>query len=168
MMLPMLRLTCLVALASCAHPRPPAPAPAQPAVAPRTSVQAQAAQPPRCYDDLQGSGSLEVSIPEEWGANHAICIGARFQPDLTATLHYRVGGQAIYTALAMQRDEIGDDFFSAMIPREATLGTSVQLYIELTDPQGKLVARFGAETSPWIIYLDSGERPCIWGEMSDG
>ncbi len=138
------------------QPTPPKPPPEQPApeqpVEPTTPEQAPA---------LELKHTVVMSAP----ANVACEIKASIPADanVTLTLFYRAGGDEKFVSVPMTKQ--GEEHV-ALIPAMVMTGSSVQYYIEVRDPENKLVTRNGKSTVPNLIAVETPAVPTS-GELVD-
>lgn len=82
----------------------------------------------------------------------------------TVTLHFRAAGEGSFTPVAM-KPRLGE--LVGRIPAAKTVGASVQYFIEVKDPKGKVVDRSGRQTSPHLVLLDRSARPRYYADMGE-
>jgi hypothetical protein len=71
------------------------------------------------------------------------------------TLHYRPSGESKFTSVAMTpryTELVG------RIPADKTNAKSIQYYLEVQGPDGKVIERSGEPTSPHLIYMDEAAK----------
>ena len=81
------------------------------------------------------------------------------------TMFYRAGGDAKFTAVAMRaryNEQVG------RIPAAKMQGVSVQYYLEVRTPDGKVLTRVGKPGSPNIVYLEAKARPRYYPDLDEG
>ena len=80
------------------------------------------------------------------------------------TMFYRAGGDAKFTSVAMRpryNEQVG------RIPADKMQGTSIQYYLEVRTPDGKVLTRVGKPGSPNIVYLETKARPRYYPDLED-
>lgn len=97
---------------------------------------------------------LVVTPIDEAPFEHDLVVHARMGKDVDATrlfLFFRAEGQADFVLLPMTVDPNGE--WSGTIPAEATIGRTVQFYVEARDAQGRPAVSSGSDASPFIVTL---------------
>lgn len=84
--------------------------------------------------------------------------------DHVLTVSYRTAGEATFTVLPMFTR---NDKQVARIPAARVLSGTVQYYLELKGPDGKLVARMGRGTAPNLINIEANAKPVYDATMAD-
>lgn len=84
--------------------------------------------------------------------------------DHVLTVSYRTAGEATFTVLPMFTR---NDKQVARIPAARVLTGTVQYYLELKGPDGKLVARMGRGTAPNLIQIEANAKPVYDATMAD-
>jgi hypothetical protein len=84
--------------------------------------------------------------------------------DHALTLSYRTAGEATFTVLPMFTR---NDKQVARIPAARVLSGTVQYFLELKGPDGKLVARMGRSTAPNLINIEANAKPSYDKTMAD-
>ncbi|HEY0709584.1 MAG TPA: tetratricopeptide repeat protein [Polyangia bacterium] len=131
--------------APVAAPAAPAPVAAAPA-APKVAV---VAGPPR--------EPLSCRIPDEAPPESEVFLRCSVRPDVKITrllLHYRPAGQELFKEVTMARNKRGG--YTGAIPAEATLGKSLQYFIEA---RGPTKIENGNADSPNLILVREGAAP---------
>lgn len=85
--------------------------------------------------------------------------------DWRLTLYYRTAGEDQFASVKMRpryTEMVG------RIPPESMRGSSVQYYIEVKDPAGKMIASTGRASSPNIVYIDAGAKPHYYEDLTEG
>ncbi len=90
-----------------------------------------------------------------------------FAPDESGwivTMYYRGAGDAKFTAVVMKpryNELVG------RIPAKKMTGVSVQYYLEVRTPDGKMITRIGRPASPQLVYIDPKARPRYYPDLTD-
>ena len=80
------------------------------------------------------------------------------------TMFYRAGGDAKFTSVSM-RPRYNEQV--ARIPADKMNGVSVQYYLEVRTPDGKVLSRVGKPGSPNIVYLEAKARPRYYPDLDE-
>lgn len=97
---------------------------------------------------------LVVTPIDEAPFEHELVVHARMGKDVDATrlfLFFRAEGQADFVTLPMSVDASGG--WAGTIPAAATIGRTVQFYVEARDAQGRPAVSSGSDASPFIVTL---------------
>jgi hypothetical protein len=80
------------------------------------------------------------------------------------TMFYRAGGDARFTSVAM-RSRYNE--LVGRVPATKMQGVSIQYYLEVRTPDGKVLTRVGKPGSPNIVYLEPKARPRYYPDLED-
>lgn len=132
----------------------------------KAAEEAAAASKPKDPVKPKGVEGFEHEILDEAPPKLPLDLTAKVpdDSDWTLTLYYRAAGEDAFKATKMNQrydERVG------RIPPTAMLGGSVQYYIEVTDPTGKLVSTSGSATSPNIIYIEKTAKPHFYRDLSE-
>ena len=136
---------------------------AEPApVKPKTTKRKRPVEEPVAYtaDDFQHQ------IVEDAPPGKPLDLSA-FSPEDSGwlvTLFYRAQGEAKFTAVPMKpryNELVG------RVPAKKMTGVSIQYYIEVRSPDGKIVTRIGKPASPNIVYIDAKARARYYPDLED-
>jgi hypothetical protein len=106
------------------------------------------------------------SIIEEAPPGKPLDIVAVIPKDsgLKLALFYRRAGEDEFKTTRMKQRY---DEMVARIPATEMQGSTMQYYIEVRDPAGKMIAASGRASSPNIVYLDENAKPHFYDDDVD-